>query len=374
MEVSELESLLENMYTEEGKERLIFRAVEKSLISDPSYIEKAIQSYEKTGCIGDVAEFVFKKAGVCRAIDVWTKQDDIDGAIEFARNKGALWKVTEFCKESGKLNEAGKLLEERKDYDLAFKLYLENEMFEEAAKVVEHTQPKNEDLINSLRRKAIEKYESLGKYGAAGIVAEQLGEIDKAIDYYAKSGDCTYLCYAGSLSKKNGKYERAKEVYMTAMILSWEQKDQYHLNDIINNSGFPILELKFWKKIGHFYDAIDCAEKLREIDEAIDLAKEHANPRRIAELAKKAIDNHHLYNPIYFYKRPFMEYVDIAIENYDKSCEVGKIANLLEIKIKTLNACLETESTIDKQNDIKSSIEYCAKKLEVYQKIVDILK
>jgi tetratricopeptide (TPR) repeat protein len=374
LEISELEDLLNNMYTDEGKERLIFKAVEKGLIDDPSYIETAIQSYEKRWCTDDVAEFAFQKSGVCRAIEVWTKQGDINGAIKFAREKGALWKVIEFCKETGKFDEAGCLLEERKDYDLAFKLYEENEMFEEAAKVIEHIQPKNKELINSLRRKAIEKYESLGKYDAAGNVAEALGEIDKALDYYVKSGDCTYLCYAGSLAKENGKYERAKEVYMTAMILSWGQENHYHLNDIINNSGFPILELEFWKKVGDFYKAVECAEKLGKIDDAIDLAKEHTNPKCIAELAKKAIDDHPSYYPHYYRKRPFMEYVDLAIENYDKSCEVGEIANLLEIKLKTLNVRLKDESVVDKQNNIKNDVEYCSKKLEVYQKIVDILK
>jgi tetratricopeptide (TPR) repeat protein len=374
MEVSELENLLDNMYSAEGREHLIFKAVEKGLTNDSSYIERAIQFYEKKWCTDDVAKFAFEKAGTYRALEVWIKKGDIKGAVEFAKEKGALWKVIEFCEENGKIDEAGQLLEERKDYDLAFKLYEENEMFEEAAKVVEHIHPQNKDLIDSLRRKATEKYESLGKYGAAGNVAEALGEIDKALDYYVKSGDCTYLCYAGSLAKENGKYERAKEIYMMAMSLASEQKNSYYLNQIIQNSGFPILEFEFYKKIGHFYEAARCAEKFGKIDEAIELAKEYTDPKFIADLAKKAVENHHLYSPIYYYKKQFMEYVDLAIENYDKLCEFKELIPLLEKKIKVLDMRLEREKSEEEQANIKSNIEFCTKKLEAYKRIMDILK
>lgn len=214
-----LDELLPQIFTEEGKEILIIQAVEGGLTNDPKYIETAIQYYIEEGLFGAAASLAQKKGDIETAIKYYELDGSFGCAYALAESEGCTEKAEKILyNKNPDLSKMLSLSETDKECT-AFKY--QNEIKKRADRICERAD-KFHSLSRLLYKEAISLYEKIGYFPRAREIAKFTGDtkkvkelLEKEIQNCEKNGD-----YKGAaeLAKQTGNAEKA-EFYK----FLWEQ-------------------------------------------------------------------------------------------------------------------------------------------------------
>lgn len=220
---TDFDILLSKLKSEEAKKTAVLKAVDKNVTNEKKHLLTALKHYKEV--VGDYkkAGQIYEKLGEYNeAITYYLKGGYYLSAADAAVKKGCPDEAIGILIAQNRYDAAAKIAEQQGRHEQAINFYIRGDCYLEAARLCEKIGElqmasnyyyKGKDSVSferiqksvAYKKQKIEQHRKDRQFYSAGVLSEEIGDFESAMDFYAINGD---YGFALKVAEKSGDSEK----------------------------------------------------------------------------------------------------------------------------------------------------------------------
>ncbi len=220
---TDFDILLSRLQSEEAKKTAVIKAVDKNVTNEKKHLLTALKHYKDVVGNCKQAGQIYEKLGEYdEAIKYYSSGGDYQSAADVAVKKGCPDEGIAILINENLFSYAAKIAEQQGRHEQAISFYIRDGCYLEAARLCEKIGElqmasnyycKGKDSVSferieksvAYKKQRIEQCRKDCQFYSAGVLSEEIGDFESAMDFYAINGD---YGYALKVAEKSGNAEK----------------------------------------------------------------------------------------------------------------------------------------------------------------------